>query len=226
MEVPELGEYAERVWPAPEKGHAAMIARMDRDIGRLLDRLKERGLDESTLVVFSSDNGPHKEGGADPKFNRSSGGLRGLKRDLYEGGIRVPLLARWPGTIKPGTSDHLGYFPDVLPTLAEIAGAKAPEGLDGISFASTLLGKAAEQRRHDYLYWEFYEQGGKQAVRQGKWKAIRSPVTAPVELFDLEADVSESKNVAAEHQDVAAAMTKLIEAAHRPSAEWTFGRRK
>lgn len=230
MEVPDLGEYAALDWPEPQKAHAAMISRMDRDVGRLLDKLKALGMDDRTLVVFSSDNGPHAEGGNDPQFNRSSGGLRGIKRALYEGGIRVPLIARWPGTITSGESDFVGYFADLLPTFAELAGAKSPDGLDGLSFAPTLLGRAAEQKQHAYLYWEFYEGRGAQAVRSGKWKAVRSPVTAPVELYDLDADPGESRNVTAEHADVASRLAKLIDEAHRPAAEWTFpasgGRRR
>jgi uncharacterized sulfatase len=222
MEVPDRGEYANLDWPEPQKGHAAMISRMDRDVGRLLDKLKELGIDERTLVLFSSDNGPHAEGGNNPQFNKSSGELRGTKRDLYEGGIRVPTIARWPGTIAPGESDLIGYFADILPTFAELAGAKTPDGLDGISFAPTLLGRASEQQQHEYLYWEFYERRGAQALRQGKWKAVRTPITAPVELYDLDADPGESKNLAAEHPQVAERLTKLIESAHRPATEWTF----
>jgi uncharacterized sulfatase len=224
MEVPDLGEYAELDWPAPEKAHAAMISRMDRDVGRLFDKLAELKIDEHTLVLFTSDNGPHREGGHDPTFHRSSGELRGIKRALYEGGIRVPLIARWPRTIKPGVSEHIGYFADILPTLAELSEVKAPDKLDGVSFAPTLLGDTANQMQHDFLYWEFYENRGVQAVRQGKWKAVRSPVTAPVELYDLEADIAESKNVAQDHADVAVKLTALIDQAHQPAKEWQFPR--
>lgn len=222
MEVPDLGEYADLDWPLPVKAHASMITRMDRDIGRLFDKLAELQIDEHTLVLFTSDNGPHREGGHDPTFNRSSGELRGIKRALYEGGIRVPLIARWPRIIKPGVSEHIGYFADVLPTLSELSEAKSPEKLDGISFAPTLLGDAANQRQHDHLYWEFYEGRGAQAVRQGKWKAVRSPIAAPVELYDLAADIAESKNIAKDHADVAERLTKLIDEAHRPAKEWQF----
>ncbi|MEX2186314.1 MAG: arylsulfatase [Pirellulales bacterium] len=227
MEVPDLGEYADLDWPAPQKAHAAMISRMDRDVGRLLDKLKELGIDEKTLVLFSSDNGPHAEGGNDPNFNHSRGGLRGIKRDLYEGGIRVPTIARWPGTIEPGVSDHIGYFADVLPTLVELAGAKSPDGLDGVSFAPTLLGRHKDQAEHEYLYWEFYERRGAQAVREGKWKAVRSPVDAAVELYDLEADPAEKNDLAKDRPEVAARLTALIEKAHRPAKQWHFpGSRK
>ena len=146
-----------------------MIGRMDGDIGRLLKKLEELGIEDNTLVLFTSDNGPHREGGNDPEFNDSNGPLRGIKRDLYEGGIRVPLIARWPGRIKAGEStDHISAFWDLMPTACELAGIEAPKGIDGISYLPTLLGK--EQQKHDYLYWEFKRL---RAVRMGKWKAVQ-----------------------------------------------------
>ena len=164
-----------------------MITRMDRDIGRLTDRLRARGLDRRTLVMFISDNGPHQEGGADPAFFKSSGGLRGIKRDLYEGGIRVPMIARWPGTIPPGrVSAHPWAHWDMFPTLAELAGAKTPAGLDGLSMARALRGQS--QPTHDFFYWEFHERGFQQAVRMGRWKAVRLSKDAPLELYDLKSD--------------------------------------
>ena len=173
MEVPDYGVYAGKPWPKQEKGFAAMITRMDRDIGRLLDRLKQTGQDGNTLVIFSSDNGPHREGGHDPAFFESSGPLRGIKRDLYEGGIRVPAMARWPGRIRAGqTSEYPWAFWDFLPTAAELAGARSPAGLDGISIAPVLLGKP--QRRRPYFYWEFHEGGFQQAVRVDDWKGVRA----------------------------------------------------
>ena len=174
MEVPELGQYADRDWPEPEKAHAAMISRMDRDVGRLLARLAELGIDERTVVFFTSDNGPHKEGGADPEFFHSSGPLRGIKRSLHDGGIRVPMLVRWPGRIQPGSTSDLPWaFWDFLPTAAELAGAEPPSDIDGLSIVPTLLGRPG-QRRHEFLYWEFHEgQHSKQAVRTGRWKAVR-----------------------------------------------------
>ncbi|MCX5637924.1 MAG: arylsulfatase, partial [Planctomycetota bacterium] len=174
MEVPSLGQYADKNWPPPQKGHAAMITRMDGDIGKLMAKLKKLGLDENTLVMFSSDNGPHKEGGGDPAFNKSSGPLRGYKRDLYEGGIRVPMLARWPSKIKAGSvSNHVSAFWDFLPTCCELAGVNTPETIDGISILPTLLGQPDKQKKHEFLYWEFHEQGKKQAVRMGDWKGVR-----------------------------------------------------
>ncbi|HXK59904.1 MAG TPA: arylsulfatase, partial [Acidobacteriota bacterium] len=172
MQTPSHEPYDAEDWPQPEKGFAAMITRMDRDVGRILDALKARGVDRNTLVIFASDNGPHREGGHDPNFFSSSGPLRGIKRDLYEGGIRVPALAWWPGTIRGGqVSDQVWAFWDVLPTLAELAGVQAPSGLDGRSIVPALLGKELPQ--HEFLYWEFHEGRFAQAVRFGDWKAVR-----------------------------------------------------
>ncbi|HOV78406.1 MAG TPA: sulfatase-like hydrolase/transferase, partial [Sedimentisphaerales bacterium] len=220
------GPYANRDWPNPQKGHAAMITRMDRDIGRLFDRLKALGLDEKTLVLFSSDNGPHKEGGADPSFFDSNGGLRGIKRDLYEGGIRVPLIARWPGRIAAGSgSDHVSAFWDVLPTCCELAGVPTPKETDGISFLPTLLGQPQRQREHPYLYWEFHEQGKKQAVRMGQWKGVRLNVTkdpqGPIELYNLAEDPGEQNNVASRYPEVVARIETILVAARTPSQRWS-----
>jgi arylsulfatase A-like enzyme len=204
MEVPSLGQYADKDWPPPQKGHAAMITRMDGDIGKVMAKLFEFGLDENTLVIFSSDNGPHKEGGADPAFNKSSGPLRGYKRDLYEGGIRVPMLARWPGKIKAGlVSNHISAFWDFLPTCCELVGIETPKGTDGISILPTLLGQSQKQKKHEFLYWEFHEQGKKQAVRMGDWKGVRLNVAknpgGPIELYNLKTDIGEQKNLAMEN---------------------------
>ena len=217
MEVPDLGGYKDKDWPEAQKAHAAMISRMDGDIGRIFKQLKDLGLDKNTLVMFASDNGPHAEGGNDPAFNHSSGNLRGIKRDLYEGGIRVPFIARWPETIKPGqTNDHISAFWDVLPTCTDLAGIKTLEGIDGISFLPTLL-QRGDQKQHSYLYWEFHEQGGKQAVRMGHWKAVRLNVSqknnTPVELYDLENDPGEQKDVAAEHPDIVEKMITIMKEA-------------
>lgn len=227
MEVPELGAYADKDWPAAQKAHAAMISRMDGDIGKLFDRLVTLGIDQETIVMFASDNGPHAEGGNDPAFNHSSGPLRGIKRDLYEGGIRVPFIVRWPGRIAAGSvSDHVSGFQDVLATCVELAGGAVPAGLDGISFWATLAGDDDAQKSHDYLYWEFYEQGGRQAVRRGDWKAIRLNVSkepdGPVELYDLAADLGETRNVAAEHPDIAGEMAALMNAARTENEHFQF----
>ncbi len=145
--------------------------------------LKELNVEENTIVFFSSDNGPHSAGGGDPEFFRSSGQLRGIKRDLYEGGIRVPMIVRWPGKVKAGAiSNQVWALWDFLPTAAEIAGVSSPKGLDGFSMLPALLGK--EQSSHEYLYWEFYERGFQQAIRYGNWKAIRLEINEPMELYD------------------------------------------
>ncbi len=221
-EVPDYGPYADTDWPDPDKGQAAMITRMDGDIGKLLDLLRELGIADRTLVMFSSDNGPHNEARHNLKRFTPAGPLRGIKRDLYEGGIRVPLLAWWPGMVKPGgVSDHLGYFGDLMATAAELAGARLPDGLDSISLVPTLRGEPEKQKAHDFLYWEFYEQGSKQAVRQGDWKAVRRPMlTGKTELYDLAKDVGEAKDVAGEHPEVVASMEALMKAAHVPHPAW------
>jgi arylsulfatase A-like enzyme len=230
MEVPSDEPYSNESWPQAQKNHAAMITRLDRDFGRILDRLHELKLDENTIVFFSSDNGPHKEGGADPQFFKSSGPLRGYKRDLYEGGIRVPMIVRWPGHIKAGaTSDLAWAFWDVLPTLAELAGATVPSDLDGISVVPALLGRdksGRDQPRHEYLYWEFHERGFKQAVRAGDWKAIRFGYSGPVELYDLAHDAGEMKDIAEDHPDVVARLTAMMGEARTDSSDWPVLREK
>ena len=206
-----------------------MISRMDRDVGRILERLTKYGIDDNTIIFFTSDNGPHREGGNNPDFNDSNGPLRGIKRDLTEGGIRVPMIARWPGKIRAGSeSDFAGAFWDVLPTLADLAGAgdKAPREIDGLSFAHTLLGQPDKQKQHEYLYWAFYERGGARAARMGNWKAVQQPFHMPARLYDLKEDLGEANDVAAQHPEVVAKMTKLMEAAYDPSDRWKFPVRK
>lgn len=221
MEVPSDEPYGDRPWPQPQKNHAAMITRMDRDIGSLFARLKELGIDGNTIVFFTSDNGPHKEGGAKPDFFKSSGPLRGIKRDLYDGGIRVPMIVRWPGNIAPGTASDLPWaFWDFLPTAAALADVAAPEGLDGISVTPTLLGKTEEQKQHEYLYWEFHEGGFKQAVRIGSWKAVRPQTDAPVELYNIKDDAGEERNVAGKHPDIVQRALELFQGARTDSPQW------
>lgn len=219
MEVPSLDEYADRDWPAPEKGKAAMISRMDRDIGVLLNRLRDLQIDARTVVFFSSDNGPHREGGVDPSFFRSSGGLRGIKRDLYEGGIRVPMIVRWPGVISPGVSDHVWAFWDFLPTAAELSGQPVPTNIDGLSIAPLLLGRG-EQREHKFLYWEFHEGGSKQAVRMGEWKAVRPRPESALELYNLKTDPAEKNNAAAAHPEIVAEIETYLKTARTESEYW------
>ncbi len=211
----------------PKANFAAMVTRLDRYVGEIRAKLKELGLEKKTLVIFSSDNGPHAEGGENPAYFNSNDGLRGKKRDLYEGGIRVPMIACWPGKVPAGTvSDHISAFWDVLPTLAELAGAPVPENMDGISFLPTLLGQPEKQKQHEYLYWEFYEQGGKQAVRWGRWKGIRLNVrknpNGPIELYDLQTDLHEDHNVADQHPDIVAQIARFMKEAHVDSPVFQF----
>jgi arylsulfatase A-like enzyme len=220
MQVPSLEPYAAEDWPAPEKAKAAMITRMDRDIGSLLEQLQRLRVESNTVVFFSSDNGPHSEGGADAAFFASAGPLRGKKRDLSEGGIRVPMIARWPGRIPAGVvSEHVWTFWDFLPTAAELAGAKVPEGIDGLSIVPALFGRPAVLT-HEFLYWEFHERGSKQAVRMGDWKAIRQRLSAPLELYHLKTDLGETNNVAKAHPEVVARIEAYLKTARTESERW------
>ena len=223
MEVPEYEPYVDENWPEPQKGLASMISRMDRDIGLLLKKLNELDIDENTLVLFTSDNGPHAEGGNDPTFFDSSGPLRGIKRDLYEGGIRVPMIAHWPGVIEAGSvTNHIAYFGDFMATFAELASTEPPENIKSMSLVPTLKG-SEQQHEHPYLYWEFYERGSRQAIRQGDWKAIRQPMfTGDVELYNLSQDVSESSNMADQHPDIVAQMIATMDEAHIPDTLWSI----
>jgi len=208
-----------RSQPAPRGVFAGMIERMDRDIGSLVDAIRARGLENRTLVLFASDNGPHQEGGADPVFFKSSGGLRGIKRDLYEGGIRVPMIAQWVGTIPAGTvSDQPWAHWDMLPTLAELAGATAPAGVDGRTMVRAL--KAEARVQHDPMYWEFHERGFQQAVRMGDWKGVRLKKDAPLELYNLAADPAETTDVAAVRPDVVKQMETYLATARTDSERW------
>ncbi len=229
--VPEdsLAEYQGK-WPEPKKFagsrtycpqdqpravRAAMITRLDRDTGRLLDLLDELQLADNTLVIFTSDNGPITAGGQDPAFFNSAGPLRGLKFSLYEGGIRVPFIARWPGKIQAGgTSDFPSAFWDMMPTFAELAGAAAPQG-DGISILPALLGQSDRQAPRNVLYWEAAPQ---QAVRWGDWKGYRRSPSQPIEVYNLAKDIGETQNLAAARPDIAAKLEQLIREAHVESA--------
>ena len=203
---------------------AAMISRLDIYVGEILQKLKEKGLDDNTIVIFTSDNGPHEEGGADPTFFGRDGKLKGLKRQCYEGGIRIPFIVRWPGHVKPGTTDQQIAFYDVLPTFCELAVIKnferrytnkrlAGDGFDGISFVPTLTGQP-QQKQHPYLYWEFAET--KQfAVRQGDWKLV--VIKGKPHLYNLATDIHEDHDVAAEHPDIVKRMIGYIHQEHRDS---------
>ncbi|MDR1154781.1 MAG: arylsulfatase [Bacteroidales bacterium] len=210
----------------PKADFAAMVTRLDSYVGEVIAELKKLGLDKNTLVIFASDNGPHREGGADPDFFKSYGPLRGIKRDMYEGGIRVPMIAWYPGKVKAGSvTDHVSAFWDIMPTFAELTGTKAAGHTDGISFAPTLLGKS-RQKKHDYLYWEFHEQGGKAAVLKGNWKAIRlnmeNPEKTKVELYDLSKDPHEDHNVAGQHPEIVAELDRIMKEAHTDSEAFPF----
>jgi arylsulfatase A-like enzyme len=220
MEVPSDAPYSNEAWPQTEKNKAAMITRMDRDIGRIMDYLKKSKVDKDTIVIFTSDNGAHKEGGVDPKYFASSGGLRGIKRDLYEGGIRVPFIARWPARVAANTTSDLPFaFWDFLPTAAEIARTAPPKEIDGISILPTLLGRA-QTNRHDFLYWEFHENGFKQAVRMDDWKGVRYGVDGPLELYNLKTDLAESKNLAEKNSETVAKIEKYLANARTEDPNW------
>ncbi len=212
----------------PHAAYAAMVAKLDKYIGEVMAKLKALHIDENTLVIFSSDNGPHAEGGNDPAFFKSSGGFRGIKRDLYEGGMREPMIARWPSKIKAGqTSGFVGAFWDFFPTFAALTGVPVTHQTDGISILPTLLNKG-QQKQHDYLYWEFHENGGRQAIRMGNWKAVKYRVkedkNAQWELYDLATDAHETNNIAAKHPDLVKKISQIANHEHTPSAiaEWNF----
>ncbi len=217
MEVPSHGQFASKDWPDQEKGFARMIEIIDQDMGKIFLKLKQLGIDDNTIVMFASDNGPHQEGGHLSDFFDSNGDLRGIKRDLTEGGIRTPFLVRWPGVVAAGsTSAHVSAFQDIMPTLCEIAGVDSPE-TDGISLVPTFTGKG-KQGRHTHLYWEFNERGGATAVIKGKWKAIYSkPRKAKEylkELYDLKADPGETINLAEKNSEIFERMKKIMDSSH------------
>jgi arylsulfatase A len=206
-----------------------MVTYLDAQVGRILDTLKDIGVDDRTLVIFTSDNGAiYDAGGAPTRFFESNGALRGQKTNLYEGGIRVPMIARWPGRVRAGsTSDHTGANWDMWATFAELAGGDTPKGTDGVSIAPTLLGRG-RQRPHETLYWEFHSQGSSQAVRMGRWKGIRNNVVkqpdAPIELYDLERDLAETTNVAAANPDVVRRIEAAMKTSRTPAVlpRWNF----
>ena len=223
-ERPYLGDKGYLPHPTPRAAYAAMVSRMDRSVGRIIALLRTLGIDRDTLVLFSSDNGPTFNGGTDSDFFQSAGPLRGLKGSLYEGGIRVPLIARWPGRIEPGTTtDHLSAFWDLLPTLAELAGAETPAECDGISFLPTLLGRTGEQKEHEYLYWEYQ---GRQALRMGQWKVIHTAGDEDWEFYNLDDDVGETDNLASDNSGLIERVTEAMAAARTESALFPLIRQK
>ena len=211
--------------PESHAAFAAMVTLLDKQVGELMDKLKELGLDKNTLVIFTSDNGPHLEGGADPDYFDSNGPLKGYKRDVYEGGIRVPMIAVWNGKIMAGSqSDHISAFWDVLPTVAEITGAGVPENIDGISFLPTLLGE--KQQEHEYMYWEFHEQGGRKALRKGDWKLVQMNISIPekatTELYNLADDIGEENDLADKYPEKVKELTDLLNSARTESNVFQF----
>ncbi len=202
----------------------AMISILDRHVGEIMDLVDALGLAENTIIMFTSDNGPHLEGGADPDYFDSNGPLKGYKRDLYEGGIRVPFIVKWEGKINEGSkSDHVSAFWDLFPTLQEITGTKFDYKTDGISFLPTLTG--GDQKDHDFLYWEFHEKGGRQAVRMGKWKGVRYEVfsdTSSIQLFDLSTDLSESHDLAGQYPQIVDQVRTILDTARTPNPIFKF----
>lgn len=218
-----MGPYGSQ--PEAHAAFAAMVTELDDYVGEIMAKLTESGLEKNTIVVFASDNGPHIEGGADPDFFNSNGDLRGYKRDMYEGGIRTPLLVKWPGKVKEGSkSNHISAFWDFLPTFADITGAEISGETDGISFLPELLGK--NQKEHEYLYWEFHELGGKTAIRSGDWKAVKLNIDktpqGATELYDLTKDPGETNNVADANPEIVKKLEVLMIQAHKPSEVFPF----
>ena len=215
--IPDNTPFSKEPWPVEIKNYAAMVSLIDKDVGRLMEKLKDLGIDDNTLVIFSSDNGANDEC-IEPLG--STGGLRGHKRMLYEGGIRAPFIARWPGKIKPGTtSELLTTFADFLPTAADAIGAPAPSGTDGISILPTLLGEQ-QTKLHDALYFEIYEPYFQQSVRLGDWKGYRLGTKAPLELYDLKSDPAEKHDLAAAHPDIVKKLEDIMVAQHTPSPHY------
>lgn len=220
MEVPTDFPYSGEKWPRPERNKAAMITRLDTAIGQIMAKLKEYNLDEDTLILFTSDNGPHQEGGNNPAFFRSSGPFKGIKGHLYEGGLRVPMIARWTGKIKPNTvSDEPFAHWDVLPTLLSAARVSKPREIDGVSFMPTLIGQE-QFKKHDYLYWEMHEYGSQQAARKGDWKVIRPAPGKALELYNLKRDPSETQNVASLNPKVIEEFENFLRTARTRSVLW------
>ena len=207
----------------PHAAFAAMVARLDKYVGEIMKTIKDKGMEENTLLIFTSDNGPHKENGGDPVFFNSNAGFKGIKRDLYEGGIREPFIAYKKGMTKAGSVNHMpAVIYDLYPTFLELAGVTAKTKTDGQSLVPALMGK--QQAKHKYLYWELHEAGGKQAVRMGNWKAVKLDVSknknSPIELYNLKDDPGEQNNVAAKNPDVVKQMEEIMKEAYVPNKDW------
>ena len=212
----------------PHAAFAAMVDLLDQQVGEIMAKVDELGIADNTIIIFTSDNGPHKEGGADPDYFDSNGPLRGYKRDLYEGGIRVPMIVKWPDVIPSNsTSDHISAFWDIFPTLCEIADVENKTEVDGISFLATLKNNPTNQANHEYLYWEFHEKGGRIAIRKGKWKGVRYNVLinpdGPLELYDLSQDEGEERNIAEAHPEIVTELDGLLKKCRTHSEVFTFG---
>jgi arylsulfatase A-like enzyme len=225
LEIPDYGIYSDKDWGTDQKGYAAMVTCLDASVGKIVQKLKDAQIENNTLIIFTSDNGPEMSYYFSSFFD-SNGKFRGGKRDLYEGGIREPFIAKWPGKIQPGSeSNHISAFWDFLPTACEIAGVPVPDNTDGISYLPELTGKE-NQKEHDYLYWEFYERTGTKAVRKGKWKAaqnnIKTNPDSPIELYNLETDHGEQNNLASENPEIVAEMEAIMEQASTPSPVFIF----
>lgn len=215
LEVPDLGIYKAMDLLPSQKAYAAMVTRMDNYIGKIVRALNERGLEKNTVIIFTSDNGSHREGGYDPELLNSNSNLRGMKKELYEGGIRVPLIIWNPGSIEPGVSDLISYFPDLFPTVADLADIKQTYSVDGISLYPTLVGQDQSQKQHEYLYWEFHGSKGAQAVRMGDWKSVTQPYNGTMELYNLSQDIGETNNVADKHPSIVSTHQQIIDRAHQ-----------
>jgi arylsulfatase A-like enzyme len=222
--------YRKGGYESQDESHAAFVAMidiLDTQVGEIMNKVEEAGVADNTIIIFTSDNGPHTEGGADPVYFDSNGPLKGYKRDLYEGGIRVPMIVSWPGkTIPNSKTNHISAFWDIFPTFTDIVGAENPKNLDGISLLPTILGDENNQIKHDYLYWEFHKKGGRQAIRKGPWKAVKYDVfknpDTPFKLYNLTEDIGETNNVANQHPDILAEMEKILKEARIPSSVYTF----
>lgn len=224
--VPSDEPYTHEEWPQTEKNFAAMITRMDRDVGRIKALIQDLGLDSNTIILFTSDNGPEDTLSHFPEFFNSNGEFRGLKRDLYEGGIRIPMIVRWPGKVPAGqVSEQVWALWDILPTFAEIAGLKAPDNIDGISMLPAWLG-APQEVQHEYLYWDYghCRPVYAQAVRMGTWKGVRNGQNAPIELYDLSNDPSETTDIAAANPDVVKQIEDYMTKAVKPSPDYPIGK--
>lgn len=225
MEIPDLGIYSDQDWPDPAKGHAAMVTLLDTSVGQIVDTLEAQGIADDTMIFFTSDNGSHAEGGYHPSMNNSSGPLNSWKRSLHEGGIRVPTIVWSPGEVAAGTvSDHPAAFWDVMATFAEGLDATeyVPVKTDGTSFWPTLVGHAKQQQDPPYLYWEFYEGRQGRAARDGKWKMIEQPLYSQIRVYNLETDLGEQTDLAAQHPEIVSRAKEIFEEAHTPSQEFRF----